>query len=260
MWGSLTPQHSSTMVSLLSSTSPNLTLVATCGKQVVVHPLLLALHSSTLATLLQEEEGSTAISLPLPLTTLQALVSYMYNQGKVVGDLGEATNLLGLTGVEEMVVKEQLKEELVWEQVEEEGGEQVVEYKVRGEEEEYSSYHEEMTLEFPFDSNSTNTSATAVFVAEEDIADLTLCFAFRVDALKNVIRDEIQLIRLEDSYGETQDEILLTIHKSSTFWSGTKGGESFILGGPRMALMTWMRTCISDTVSDRIRLFMDLFL
>ena len=136
MWGSLTPQHSSTMVSLLSSTSPTLTLVATCGEQVVVHPLLLALHSSTLATLLQEEEGRTAISLPLPLTTLQALVSYMYNQGKVVGDLGEATNLLGLTGMEEMVVKEQLKEELVWEQVEEQEGEQVVEYKVRGEEEE----------------------------------------------------------------------------------------------------------------------------
>ena len=120
---------------------------------------------------------------------------------------------------------------------------------VRGEEEEreeYTSYHEEMTLEFPYDINSSNTSATAVFVAEEDIADSTLCFAFRVDVLKNVIRDEIQLIRLEDSYGETQDEILLTIHKSSTFWSGTKGGESFILGGPRMALMTWMRTCISD--------------
>ena len=120
---------------------------------------------------------------------------------------------------------------------------------VRGEEEEreeYSSYHEEMTLEFPYDINSSNTSATAVFGAEEDIADLTLCFAFRVDALKNVIRDEIQLIRLEDSYGETQDEILLTIHKSSTFWSGTKGGESFVFGGPRMALMTWMRTCISD--------------
>ena len=37
---------------------------------------------------------------------------------------------------------------------------------VRGEEEEreeYTSYHEEMTLEFPYDSNSSNTSATAVF-------------------------------------------------------------------------------------------------
>ena len=104
---------------------------------------------------------------------------------------------------------------------------------------------EVMTLEFPYDSNSSNTSATAVFIAEEDIADLTLCFAFRVDAFKNSIRDDIQLLQLEGEE-ETLAEIVFTNEdQNSELGFSTRRGYSNAIHLP-FALLTWVRACFSE--------------
>ena len=94
---------------------------------------------------------------------------------------------------------------------------------VKGKEvEEYPSYNNktmDMVLEFPYDRNNTNTFARTTFVAQEEMTNFTVCFAFMVNALKSAKKDEMQLLQLKNGDGETLAEIIFTVQPSlETFY------------------------------------------
>ena len=113
------------------------------------------------------------------------------------------------------------------------------------------SQNEALVLDFPFDRNNSNTFASTSFIAQEDIADLTMCFAFMVNALKSAKSDEMQLLQLQDSDGETVAEIIFTVEFSKeTFYNTSfsffdRSGNSTDFDQPPFALMTWMQSCFS---------------
>ena len=128
MWGAGAPLHARSIVSLIQLGLPDCTLVSSqCGGQVSCHSLLLALHSSLLAGLLQEAEGrrpeagllgqgAVGLTLPLPLNTIKGLVAFLQGKaGEVKEEVKEAVDFLGL-GVEEecsLVSVDTLEEELL---------------------------------------------------------------------------------------------------------------------------------------------------
>ena len=83
-----------------------------------------------------------------------------------------------------------------------------------------------MVLEFPFDRNKTNTFATTTFAAQQDMADFTVCFAFKVNALKSAILDQMQLLQIQDIDGETLAEIVLDVEYDEETFQKTSFGLS----------------------------------
>ena len=105
-------------------------------------------------------------------------------------------------------------------------------------------------LDFPYDTNNTNTFATTAVISEEDKVDWTVCFAFMVGALKSARGDEMQLLQLGDSYGKTLAEIIFTVEFSDE--SFYKSSFAFLRSEKRtdfeqspFALKTWMQSCLS---------------
>ena len=122
---------------------------------------------------------------------------------------------------------------------------------VNGEEEGEEAANKMMVLEFPFDRNKTNTFATTTFAAQQDMADFTVCFAFKVNALISAILDQMQLLQIQDIDGETLAEIVLDVEydeetfQKTSFGLSSTGGDSNYLHATPFALMTWMRACFS---------------
>ena len=107
-------------------------------------------------------------------------------------------------------------------------------------EEEYPSYdeadNETMVVEFPYDRNNTNTFASITFIAQEDMTNLTVCFAFMVNALKSAERDQMQLLQLQDSDGETLAEIKFSVENDeSTSFEFGSGTESYSHSDTKMS-------------------------
>ena len=127
------------------------------------------------------------------------------------------------------------------------------------EQEDYES--KMMVLEFPYDKNNSNTYASTTVIAQEDILNMTLCFNFAVNALKNAKEDKIQLLQLHAPDGQILAEVLFRVtfspeqfHETTLSFVDSEGTRRDFKG-PQFALMVWVRSCFSlsdDTVSAAI--------
>ena len=107
-------------------------------------------------------------------------------------------------------------------------------------------------LEFPFDSNDSNTFATSrTVLAQNALTNFTVCFSFMVGALRSSSADNGQLIRLEDNNGKSLAEVNFKVEYDietfyESYFSVVNSSEvATYFWVPAFTLMTWMQSCVT---------------